>query len=494
VDAALDLLDGSVTGIATHSTESSARAAAPIAQFLLSEPLPAQDQVIMTSLPPSAGSRRSFRWATVIGLSGVAAVGVARLAQWLDAERHTRHQRDLDDQPPTPVCSDPGDAALEAVKAQLIAIAQGDQSPPWPSLHTGAERDDLLADVRQLIGEVQDRGDATRAAMVALARQGQTSAHQVQEMAAAVVSAVPDNADVLDWSMRIGHTAAQQARRAQSLTVLCGEWPGQQWPEPVSLENVARAAAGRIEEFQRVKIGVCPSVRVDSLYVEPLIHLLAELLDNAARSSAPRTPVLVEMTEVFRGWAIEIIDDGLGFASDGLAAAQQRVSGPHHVSLSDLGVPPQTGLAVVGIIARRHGFRVELGESVYGGVRAVVVVPNTLLIPAGTGDIAPQPRRTLVPPVGGQPQLTRGPSPAASATPRTVEGAELPQRRNHRGTVPPPSQHRGTAAVTEPAQTPAEAGQFLAGLLRPGESDTDGNGAGRTSGSIKDTGISGEQG
>ena len=238
-----------------------------------------------------------------------------------------------------------------------------------------------------------------RSAVVALARRVQASAHRIQEEATLMAERHPGDADVLEVSMRVDHAAAQQARHAQSMAVLCGEWPGQQWPEPLPLVDVVRAAAGRIIAYRRIEVAGDQDIAASAPIVEPMIHLVAELLANAAQSSPPTTQVPVTVRAVQRGAVIEVHDCGFGLDDYRLTRAREAAAGTRVVGLDDLGEFPQTGLAVVGQYVRRHGFRVDISESVYGGVRAVVGIPSDLVetldpaeaVPAG--DQLPPPTR-----------------------------------------------------------------------------------------------------
>ncbi|WP_435594586.1 ATP-binding protein, partial [Streptomyces panacea] len=232
-----------------------------------------------------------------------------------------------------------------------------------------------------------DREESQRLSLVELASRVQTSAHRIQATVTGLADRYPGDADLLETTMLVDHAATQQARHAQSLKVLCGEWPGQQWQRPLALVDVVRAASGRIVAFKRVEVSGDPDVGVTPSVVEPLIHLMAELLANATEYSPPKTGVPVTVRTVQRGAVIEVDDGGLGLDEYRLAEAREIVSGRRLLGVGDVGEIPQTGLAVVGRFAERHGFQVDLGPSPYGGVRAVVLVPVDVLetlAPAGT--------------------------------------------------------------------------------------------------------------
>lgn len=328
-----------------------------------------------------------------------------------------------------------------------------------------------------------DQQEAVRMAVVALGRAVQASAHRIQEEATRMIERHAADPDVLESGMRVDHAAAQQARHAQSLAVLCGEWPGQQWQEPLPLADVVSAAAARIIAFKRVTVSGDPDTAVVARAAEPLIHLLAELLANAAQSSPPTTQVLVAIRPVQRGVVVEIDDGGVGLDERRLEQAREIASGRRVVGLADLGQTPQTGLAVVGEYARRHGFRVDLGESVYGGLRAIVLVPAEL-----TEIVEPPDRMARRDQIDGRSEPSRdkanrsgefGFERPADAQPEIP----LPQRRSPRRQDGPekPTGVRTAERPREPGptQTPAEAAKWMGALLdvQPEKKPENGNAA-----------------
>src|SRR5699024_4294136 len=126
------------------------------------------------------------------------------------------------------------------------------------------------AGIEQMLEDSFSSREAMEATMVSLSRKVQTSAHRIQEEAGLMVQRHPGDHDVLDTSMRIDHAAAQQGRNAQTLAVLCGERPGQQWQQELPLTEVVRGAAGRITSYRRVEISGNPPITVISRMVEPL--------------------------------------------------------------------------------------------------------------------------------------------------------------------------------------------------------------------------------
>jgi signal transduction histidine kinase len=371
----------------------------------------------MTSSPPvSQGSRHAGLWLCVcavtayvlaspfflretpdgatwvllwIGL-GIAAIALATTGVLLTARSGREHvdelhHLDAENQDLAALAETRRIALENVVDHQLPALTGGTAPPPLPDAAGDEATATLLGRAVAQLGRARDgqlaRRDAVNAAVVSLGRKVQASAHRIQEEAARMVQRHPTDADVLHTSMRVDHAAAQQARNAQSLAALCGEWPGQQWHQPLPLADVVRGAAGRITAYQRIEVSGDPGLAVAAGVVEPLIHLVAELLANATQSSPPTTQVLVSLRHVQRGAVIEIDDGGVGLDDNRLDRVREIASGRRQITLADLGEVPQTGLPVVGAYVRRHGFRVDVTQSVYGGLRAIVLVPGELTEP-----------------------------------------------------------------------------------------------------------------
>ena len=319
----------------------------------------------------------------------------------------------------------------------------------------------------QLDDQIDDQIESSRLAVVTLARRVQASAHRIQEEATRMASRHPADSDVLESSMRVDHAAAQQARHAQSVAVLCGEWPGQQWPQPLALLDVVRAASSRIVAYRRVTVSGEPDVAATASAVEPLIHLVAELLANATQSSPPTTQVLVTVRTVQRGAVIEIDDGGVGMEEHQLEQAREIVSGRRLLKLGDLGEVPQTGMAVIGQYVRRHGFRMDLMPSPYGGVRAILLVPAEMVENL-------EPAAEAAPP----------PPPAAASVrgPGGMDTRSLPQRQSRRGESEPAAHdERSPAQPALSEQTPEQAGAWMAAYFSgtAGEPDAAGSAPGR---------------
>ena len=374
-------------------------------------------------------------------------------------------------------------AADHLLHVELPAVLEGSAAPsafPAGGATGNNEAAALLAPIgaavakgaaklRGQIEELRDRSDdhseSSRRAVLTLARLLQASALRIQAQAAKMAEDRPADPGVLEASMRVEHAAAQMARNAQSLVVLCGEWPGQQWPDPLALPDVVRAAAGRIMSYERVNVSGDHGVAADAGVVEPLIHLVAELLANATQSSPPATQVEVTVQAVQHGAVIEVDDRGIGMEEAQFRQSREILSGSRLVGLGDLGEFPQTGLAVIGHYVDRHGFGVELRKSPYGGVRAVVLVPDPLVV----NNLEPAATARPAPASSWQPQ----PAPADVREPGgAAPGRRLPHRQSLRGQSLPGS-HAGLPpaepAVLPEATTPEQEGAFLAAYLGAGE-------------------------
>ncbi|MFD4610032.1 ATP-binding protein [Streptomyces sp. NPDC058440] len=308
----------------------------------------------------------------------------------------------------------------------------------------------VLQQIATALSEAATRSEgAARVAVQATTRSVQPLGYELQAAITKLLEAGHDH-KTLELVQPIDHTASQMARRLQILGVLTGMWPGRQ-RDDVPLLDAVRGGISRIRDFPRVQVPPARTLYVAGRYVEPLVLLLAELLDNAARHSAPTTPVEVSFVETHNGVSVEIHDAGPGMTPEVLHEALRRVSGQYPVEFTGLSNPAAFGLHGVGVLAGRYGFRVSLDieHSRYGGTRAVVQVPRTMLAPPPDQE----PQHTAHRP--GTAELAPTPPPAQHHSPYPVAEDGLPVRR--RGTVTPSVQ---AAPDSEPP--PPRAGHGLA--------------------------------
>ncbi|MFJ9776998.1 ATP-binding protein [Kitasatospora sp. NPDC101157] len=283
------------------------------------------------------------------------------------------------------------------------------------------------------VQQEQELTASTQRAFLSVARRILVMAHDQQALLDEMERTHDDPA-LLEGLLKADHAAAQQARLAQTLAVLCGARAGRHWPEPVSLEDVVRGAQSRILPFQRVVVRSRIETAVVGAAAEALIHAVAELLDNATRYSPPSTQVFVTLMPVHNGAVIEIDDGGVGMPEQAVAKAADALAGGSSLEVSRLGEVPQLGLAAVGRLAESYGFRVTLSSapSPYGGVRVVVLLPNALL----TEPLPPTVPGLGLGPDGDDPAFR--PGPALTPDPRPASGATHPGA-GHPLVEPPPT-------------------------------------------------------
>ncbi|MEU5095218.1 ATP-binding protein [Streptomyces sp. NPDC020996] len=257
-----------------------------------------------------------------------------------------------------------------------------------------------------------------------LARRLQSLVHREISILDELESEIEDP-DLLKGLFHVDHLATRVRRHAENLAVLGGAVSRRQWSHPVPMTEVLRSAIAEVEQYSRVKL--VPPIEGELLghAVADVIHLLAELVENATVFSAPHTQVLLRAGLVTAGLAVEVEDRGLGLPAGEQAKMNALLADPDQVNVAGLLADGRIGLFVVSQLARRHGITVRLQTNIYGGVQAVLVVPQALL---GT---APG-----VPGAGARP-------PGGEAQPE----AAVPQGAAQPPTLPPGS-GSGTGAGT----------------------------------------------
>lgn len=241
----------------------------------------------------------------------------------------------------------------------------------------------VLRSVLDAVDNEEAMRESAQRAFVNIARRVQAIVHRQAVDLRQMEDRHGDSPSVFDDLLILDHGNALIGRLADSIAVLGGARPGRQWNNPVPLYSVLRGGISRILDFRRVELHPVSEVAVVGPAVEPLIHALAELLDNATRYSPPQTDVHLTAVEVQTGIAIEIEDGGLSLGEEGRARAERMLEEAQSgIDLNDLGETPRLGLAVVGRLARAYGFQVSLRPSAYGGVRAVLIVPQRYITTA----------------------------------------------------------------------------------------------------------------
>ncbi|GAA5115403.1 sensor histidine kinase [Haloechinothrix salitolerans] len=232
-----------------------------------------------------------------------------------------------------------------------------------------------------------------------------------------------DDPDQLQLLFQLDHLATRSRRNAENLIILGGEQPGRQWRNPVSLREVVRSAVSETEHYTRVGAVSIPDTLMDGKVVADLAHLLAELIDNATAFSPPQSKVEVRGNAVGRGVVIEVEDQGLGMEKEQLDKFNTMLRKPPDFSVMALSTESRVGLFVVARLASRHGIKITLRESIYGGTTAIVLVPTDLIAQETTPHEPP-----MVSGIGVQ-----------------DDGAGYEREPRHEGTLPDPDNGLPTA-------------------------------------------------
>jgi hypothetical protein len=257
--------------------------------------------------------------------------------------------------------------------------------------------------------------------------------------------------ETLEHLFRLDHLATRMRRNAEDLIVLSGADPGRHWVQPMTVVDVVRAAAAEVEEYQRVEFLPLADLEVAGHVAVVVIHLLAELIENATAFSPPNTKVQIAGQTVPHGYVVEIEDRGLGMSDEELIQANERLANPPEI---DFALSRVLGLYVVGRLGQRHGIKVQLRHSWYGGVTALTLLPHSLLVwPKVPQVVAAEPTaaaramegRAQLPPPQRPAEPAAAPAPAGDHTPIfeaarsdwfVAEPPEPPPRRLHRGPAP----------------------------------------------------------
>ncbi|MEK0099887.1 ATP-binding protein [Streptomyces sp. A475] len=225
---------------------------------------------------------------------------------------------------------------------------------------------------------------------VNLARRLQSLVHREISILDELENDVEDP-DLLKGLFHVDHLATRIRRHAENLAVRGGAVSRRQRSRPVSMTEVMRSAIAEVEQYSRVKLVPPVDGTLHGHAVADCIHLLAELVENATVFSAPHTQVLLRANTVTSGLAIEVEDRGLGMPVTEQNKMNTLLADPDQVNVASLLQDGRIGLFVVSQLARRHGITVRLQSNIYGGVQAVLVVPQTLL-GGDDNESAPRPR------------------------------------------------------------------------------------------------------
>lgn len=282
------------------------------------------------------------------------------------------------------------DAARELARDRLPRVVERlsagetvDVTAEAPPLRFGS---DEIGQVGQAFNAVQET--AVRAAVqqaelrrgvrdvfLSLARRTQNLVHKQLSLVDELERRETDADEMADL-YRIDHLATRMRRNAENLIVLAGAAPGRSGHRSVPMIDVIRGAMAEVEEYQRVAVQPVQPGALVGRVVGDVIHLLAELIENATAFSPPYAMVGIGGQRVAHGFVVEIEDRGLGMNEADLAAINQKLADPPDFSLADAS---RLGHYVVAKLAQRHGIRVHLRTSPYGGVTAIVLIPQRIM-------------------------------------------------------------------------------------------------------------------
>jgi HAMP domain-containing protein len=403
-----------------------------------------------------------------------------RLPGVVDQLQHAKDPRDLDVVPePVPVTSTDEigqvSAAFNSVHSTAIQVATEQ------------------AALRRSVGDM----------FLNLARRSQSLIDRQLELMDDLERSETDP-DTLENLFKLDHLATRMRRNSEDLIVLSGEAPPRRWSQPMPLVEVVRAAVAEVEDYNRVELlPIDETMGLAGQAVSDVVHLLAELIENATSFSPPGTKVQIAGQAISSGYVLEIEDRGLGMTDEELVEANERLANPPVV---DFALSRMLGLYVVARLAQRYNIKVQLRHSWYGGITALVLLPPSLTVQAAVpesleatqnGHQRPQLTSPARPSPDGAPSQA-GPPPAAPPSPSedTADGQSgdhlpifeaarsdwfdeedihrdhLPLRRHgaeQPGTVP--EEGWSDDGGTRPAPPPASAADALQQPLRASAAD-----------------------
>ncbi|MFG1706689.1 nitrate- and nitrite sensing domain-containing protein [Nonomuraea sp. M3C6] len=296
---------------------------------------------------------------------------------------------------------------------------------------------------RTAVGVAAEQAELRRSIrdiLLSLARRTQGLVHR-QLTVLDVMERRETDPEELKELFRLDHLAIRMRRNAENLIVLSGSAPARTWRRSVPMVDVVRGALAEVEDYTRVTLMPMGEVVLIGRAVGDVIHLLAELIENAVSFSPPYTNVQVSGQLVANGYVIEIEDRGLGMKSEDLDAANERIADPPEFRITGTA---RLGLYVVSQLAKRHEIQVVLKASPYGGTTVVVLLPQELV----QLDPTPEPQEG-----GGRERLPRRqPAVATAARPATAENVRTLRSARPAPAAPPPAS--AAAPLPRPALAP----------------------------------------
>jgi hypothetical protein len=266
-----------------------------------------------------------------------------------------------------------------------------------------------------------------------------------------------DDSAELEDLFHVDHLATRMRRNAENLIVLSGATPARGWRRPVPMIDVVRSAVAEVEDYTRVTVMPMGDVALAGRAVGDIVHLLAELIENAVSFSPPYTQAQVSGHMVAHGYAVEIEDRGLGMTDEILADINERVTDPPEFNLSS---SAHLGLYVVGRLAMRYDVKVSLKHSSYGGTTAVVLIPHELVVEGAENEGEAGAAARSVPvgvAAGGMTATSYGDVPARVTEATVLEPPALPSPAQPSSPAPARPSTPAPAEATGPASEPSAA-------------------------------------
>jgi methyl-accepting chemotaxis protein len=284
-------------------------------------------------------------------------------------------------------------AALDLANVRLPEVVRRLSTAEGPDVDVAVEApfaeptSDEIGQLRRAFNSVQETaieaavGQAKLRAGIAtifrnLARRSQSLLHRQLAMLDDMELRASEPEE-LESLFQLDHLTTRMRRNAEGLVVLAGDRPGRGWNKPVPFADVLRASVAEVEDYRRVRVITKSRAALAGRAVADVIHLVAELVENALIFSPPNTPVRVVGDRVARGFAVEIEDRGLGILPDTMAEINAKLADP---PIMDPAATEQLGLYVAGQLASQHRIRVSLRDSPFGGTNAIVLVPDELVV------------------------------------------------------------------------------------------------------------------
>jgi signal transduction histidine kinase len=347
------------------------------------------------------------------------------------------------------------EGADEGVEIEPIGVNSTDEigevARAFDQVHREAVR--LAADEAMLRGNLN-------AMFINLSRRSQSLIERQLSLIDSLEQSEQDSGR-LSSLFRLDHLATRMRRNSENLLVLAGHEVTRRWSQPVPLVDVLRAAISEIEQYERVVLNVQPGIVVVGQAVNDVVHLVAEIVENATTFSPEDTQVYVSGQPLSSGGVLlDITDNGVGISDQEMSHANWRLDNPPVV---DVAVSRRMGLFVVGRLAARHGVRVRLRHAQVGGLTALIWLPDTVAAP----EVAPplgRLRRFEADDFGPAPSLS---APTGTLAPGAASQAAAAARIPRFSPVSPATPPTFTPP---PAAPPAPAAPATPGAKEPAES------------------------